>query len=79
MGRSVPWAVLCLGSFNAVFRSVPWVDLCRGLFCAVGRFKLGPFRTWVVLSLGVVSSLGCFVMSRFELGPFRDGPFCMCT
>jgi hypothetical protein len=34
---------------------------------------LGRFVPWVLLSLG------CFVMSRFELGPFRDTPFSICT
>jgi hypothetical protein len=69
LGFFVPWAVLHLGSFYANGRSVPWVFLCRGLFQARAVLTLGRFEPWVV------SSLGCSVMGRFELGPFRDGSF----
>ncbi len=58
---------------------MPQVVLCVGSFCAVGRFV-----QWVILSSGrfvpwAVLCVCHFVMGRFELGPFRDGPFCMCT
>jgi hypothetical protein len=43
MGRFVPSAVLCRGSFCAVDRSE------LGPFCALGRFELGPFCACVVL------------------------------
>jgi hypothetical protein len=61
MGRFVPWAVLCLGSFYAMGRSVPWVVLSRGSFWAWAVLSLGRFEPWAVLRLG-----------RFELGPFRE-------
>jgi hypothetical protein len=53
VGRSVPWDVLCRGTFRAVGRSVPWDVLCRGTFCAVGGFVpcMGHFesRTFCVV------------------------------
>jgi hypothetical protein len=53
---------------------VPWVVECHGSLFSVGRFV-----PWVVLSLGRFEPCAVLSLGRFELGPFRDGSFCMCT